>query len=146
MISSTGNLWDIPADTYIITTNGVIKKNGAAVMGRGCALQAKDMFKGIDYDLGYCIDIVGNIPTYIGEYKLKERVYEIISFPVKHHWRDKADLSLIERSAKMLPKIIHPGATVVMPRPGCGNGGLNWEDVAPVIEPYLDDRFLVVSL
>ena len=35
----TGDLWDYyrrPMHTICITTNGTIKKNGKAVMGRGC--------------------------------------------------------------------------------------------------------------
>ena len=33
---------------------------------------------------------------------------------------------------------------VVLPRPGCGFGGLGWDEVGPLLVPRLDDRFLVV--
>lgn len=36
-----GNMWAIPADAYCITTNGFVKKNGEAVMGAGCAKEAR---------------------------------------------------------------------------------------------------------
>jgi len=34
------NLWEYPADARVITTNGFVKNNGEAVMGRGCAREA----------------------------------------------------------------------------------------------------------
>ncbi len=33
-----------------------------------------------------------------------------------------------------------------LPRVGCGNGSLDWEDVQPILERHLDDRFILVSL
>lgn len=34
---------------------------------------------------------------------------------------------------------------VVLPRPGAGNGGLEWKDVRPILEEILDDRFTILS-
>jgi O-acetyl-ADP-ribose deacetylase (regulator of RNase III) len=73
---------------------------------------------------------------------------KIVSFPVKHQWFDeKADIFLIRRSAKQLVDLANMTnwQTIAMPRPGCGNGGLDWEDVKPVIESILDDRFVVIQ-
>ena len=55
------------------------------------------------------------------------RTYPIYTFPVKHHWREPADISLIVRSAMQLSELVdHYGdKTVVIPRPGCGNGKLS---------------------
>lgn len=36
------------------------------------------------------------------------------------------------------------GSFLILPRPGCGNGRLRWEDVRKILEPILDDRFTVV--
>lgn len=130
----------------MITTNGTIKTNGRCVMGRGCAKEAKDMYPELDLGVGRYISKIGN---HVG---LLERLvpakHHIGIFPVKHNWWEKADLKLIQRSAQELQAMINTMpeiAVVVMPRPGCGNGHLNWEEVKPVIEPYLDSRFVVVT-
>ncbi len=147
MIEVKGNLWDFPADYKVITTNGAVKYDGACVMGRGCAREAKDKYPGIEYTLGSLIRDWGNHVHLLGHRK-------ILSFPVKHHWKQKADLELIERSAVELKAFVlgmesvHPAEEqlkIVMPRPGCGNGGLEWEEVKPVIENWLDDRFYVIT-
>lgn len=140
MREATGDLWTYPADVRVITTNGSIRKDGTAVMGRGVALQAKSRYHGIENDLGAALAISGNRVHWLNE--------EIVSFPVKHHWMLKADIDLIERSARQLVELADTKdawRTIVMPRPGCGNGGLDWKDVKPVIAPILDDRFVVIQ-
>lgn len=83
--------------------------------------------------------------------------YVLVSFPVKPAlgpsgepgWKAPADLGIIERSARQLVTAADNSAlnwnTVLLPQPGTGNGRLKWEDVKPVIEPILDDRFVVVT-
>lgn len=114
-------------------------------MGRGCALEAKTRYPGIEYRIGSTIRGFGNHCHYItfGPTKL-------FTFPVKHHWREPADLELIKRSATELVALIDSfymsnDSTIVLPRPGCGNGQLLWEQVEPVLSPLLDDRFHVIT-
>ena len=134
-----GNMWDVPADAYVITTNGYVRKDGAAVMGRGCALEAKNRWRGLEYQLGSKIISGGN-----HVYVFPMDVAFLITMPVKHNWWEKADLNLIERSVKELVAEVGNVVTVVMPRPGCGNGQLHWEQVAPLLA-HLDDRFIICS-
>ena len=58
-------------------------------------------------------------------------VRPIITLPVKHHWEDIADINLLCRSTLRVLTIAEGLGlqTVAMPRPGCGNGHLSWEDV-----------------
>lgn len=139
----TGNLWTYPADVRVITTNGTVKKNGECVMGRGCAREARDKFPLLPSELGEHITKNGNVPCFF-----MDGDYDLITLPVKHHWHQKADIKLIERSVRAMLGLLEfelNNITVVMPRPGCGNGGLRWEDVKPVLEPILDDRFHVIT-
>ena len=157
MIEVTGNLWTYKTpdgrdpDVRVITTNGTVKKNGEAVMGRGCAAEAKVRWPQMALALGRLIQQRGNIPHLL--VMASEGQPAIWSFPVKHQWFQKADLDLIHQSATLLVQECcayaddwtDRDAVIVMPRPGCGNGRLNWEDVREVIAPILDDRFHVIT-
>jgi len=138
-----GDIWEYPADVVIcITTNGTITKAGNGVMGRGVAAQAKSRFRGIEHHLGMSLKKYGNhCVGWTGPWR------PFCYFPVKHRWREKADLELIKRSSEELAAIVRrwPGATFVLPRPGCGNGGLTWEEVRPVIEGILPDSVHVIE-
>lgn len=141
MIEVVGDLWTFPGvDVRCITTNGTLKADGTAVMGRGCAYEAKTRYPDLPKRLGSRIDTYGNNVHYIGLYDS----VELYSFPVKHNWWEKADLALIKQSAIQVMDIPNE-FTVLLPRPGCGNGRLKWEDVKKVIAPILDDRVLVIS-
>lgn len=136
-----GNIWDFyPGHAIVITTNGnVKKKNGECVMGRGCAKEAKDRFPWIAKELGFRIKRYGNHVHLLGQ--------GIISFPTKHNWWEDSDISLIERSTQELVAIVNEIGwdSVVLPRPGCSNGRLEWDEVKPVLEKYLDDRFEIIT-
>ncbi len=140
-----GNLWELPAEAICITTNGYVKNNGAAVMGRGCALEAKQRYPRLDFHLGSLIRFQGNRVFNMGLLDADGPL--LFTFPVKHHWREKADINLIKKSANQLMTAIEilELENVLLPRPGCGNGQLNWEEVKTVIEPLLDDRVSIVT-
>lgn len=147
MLEARGNLWEMvgPNDALVITTNGFVTKAGTAVMGRGIALQATERDPTVASRLGRLLGEFGN------------RVYVIhdeplwLSFPVKEHWKDRADLNLIKQSAEDLVQAVEverltkPIYNIYLPRPGCGNGRRSWAEVKPIIEPYLNDDYIVVT-
>jgi len=139
-----GNLWDYLRPMFLlgITTNGTVKTNGACVMGRGCAFEASQRYPEVPKILGQHIREHGNVCW-------ASRELPLFFFPVKHNWYEMADLELIRRSAEELAEIArHPAKpiyTFVLPRPGCGNGRLRWEDVRGVIAPILPDNVWVIS-
>lgn len=154
-----GDLFNPPhgADAICLTTNGMVKRDGSCVMGRGCAAQAKTRWPGIEHILGSKIMELENHVHLLTQfdprcllvhhdYENVELDYHVVSFPVKHHWRDQADLDLIKRSANELMSLVEGlgWARVILPRPGCGNGRLGWGDVQEVIQPILDDRVSVI--
>jgi len=140
-----GDLWDFykqPYHTILITTNGTIKSDGSVVMGRGCAKEAADRFPRLPKILGKLISEGGNHIHFIPSAM-------IYSFPVKHNWWEKADLELIRQSAEELARLAWPGGfetNYILPRPGCGNGGRDWEtEVKPILEPILPKNVKVIS-
>jgi len=136
------NIWNIHKEGCIvcITTNGVTKPNTELVMGRGVALQAKQIFPDISYKLGNLVRKNGNHCFFLEQ----ERV---ISFPTKNHWKNKSEVSLIKRSCLELNDIIEQNNldAVYLPKPGCSNGGLNWEFVKKQIENILFQNVIIVD-
>jgi len=149
MIEITGNLWDYwqkPDMIVCITTNGVVTTSTvddrvvrSLVMGRGNAAEAKQRIPALPHILGNHVNHYGNVPAFISSYR-------ICSFPAKEDWRAKSSLPLIEKSAEELLHLteIYPRYVWVLPRPGCGYGGLKWEKVKPVID-FLPENVWVIS-
>ena len=136
-----GDLWEFDG-IIAITTNGFVKTDRTCVMGRGCARQAAVRFPELPRKLASRISAEGNHVFYFPEHRL-------ITFPVKHNWWEVADLGLIQRSARELLKIIEVKEikeAIYLPRPGCGNGRLRWEDVKKFLLPILkSDQFHIVT-
>lgn len=150
-----GDMWELARKISLsggkplimITTNGYVKANGCGVMGAGCAKDAKEMFEGVDKALGEAITERGNRFSYLGTWTLGDFNYPLFSFPVKEHWRQKAKPELIEQSIQYAQGLTRkiPDATIIIPRPGCGNGGLDWQtEVQPLLAPYINDQMIFV--
>lgn len=139
MNEAKGDLWTYPADWRVITTNGRLNSVGEAIMGAGVALQAKKQFPELPYKLGKYIAMYGNRP-----FLLKQE--GLITYPTKYDWRGLSSILLIRRSAELITVIVDKFnlRRIVMPRPGCLNGGLTWDFVRKHIVDMLDDRFTVV--
>lgn len=146
MIEVYGDLWTYPADAKVITTNQFVRKDGKAVMGRGVARDAIMKFPEVQELLGQFLKYRGN-DIYVLADPERTGSYYLLNFTVKKNWWEPADLGLIEESAIRLFTMCldWDWKTIVLPRPGCGNGQRTWEEVKPVLEPILDDRFHIIE-
>jgi O-acetyl-ADP-ribose deacetylase (regulator of RNase III) len=65
----------------------------------------------------------------------------ILNFPTKKHWKNSSKIEWIEAGLqKFVASYEAQGITEIsFPRLGCGNGGLDWEEVRPLMEHYLSD-------
>jgi hypothetical protein len=140
MILEQGDMWDVfgKTDLFLITTNPIVRKDGAVVMGRGIAKEASTRFPQLPYDFGTFLD--GADPAYfrngiIGEYDGQK----IGCFMVKTHWAEPANLRVILVSASQWAVWAKEYSRVDLNFPGIGNGKLKREDVLPMIEHLPDN-------
>ena len=151
MIEITGDFWKERRkyDAICVTTNGMLKNNGDAVMGAGIALGFAKIFPELSKMLGKKLKEQGNNVYYFLTKDTDGVICNIITFPTKNDWRDKSDMGLIRRSTEQLVAIANTEAfglkSILLPRPGVSNGGLLWDDVRALIAPILDDRFTVIT-
>lgn len=149
----SGDLWSVipvqsednkvrPKILRVITTNGFVKNNGELVMGAGCALQAKKKNPYIPKIIGEDVKENGN--TVLIYNNLFEE-FDLATFPVKNVFWERARLSLIRKSCRELRYLTRSKYDcVVLPKPGCGNGKLEWEKVRPVLEEELPEPIYCV--
>lgn len=132
---TTGNLLASDAEALVNTVNTV------GVMGKGIALQFREQFpQNADAYKQACKAgklAVGHMLIF-RERKLNDEKW-IINFPTKQHWRGKSRIEWIEAGLAALARELEslPVGSVALPPLGCGNGGLNWQEVRPLIESYL---------
>lgn len=132
-----GNLLDAKVDAVVNTVNTV------GVMGKGIALMFKERFPE-NYKAYEAACAAGEIE--IGSMFVTAGVELdgprwIINFPTKRHWRQPTKLEWIRSGLEDLKKVIREKRihSVAIPPLGCGNGGLDWQEVRPVIEAALAD-------
>jgi len=137
-----GDLWAEHAagSVVAITTNGMVNRVGRAIMPRGCARQARERFPDLLQTLGSLLRHHGNHVFDLG--------HKIVSFPVEEDPYQNSDIRLIEQSCKELVELaeIKGWQKIVVPRPGCGGGGLSWSLVKSVVAKHFDDRFHVITM
>ena len=65
----------------------------------------------------------------------------IINFPTKQHWRHPSKLEWVQNGLVALKAVIREKQiqSIAIPPLGCGNGGLDWGVVRPLIEATLND-------
>ncbi len=126
-----GDIFNSPSKIIVNTVNTV------GVMGKGVALEYKnrypEMFEGYKK---LCED--GKLDVGM-LYLWKKEEKWVLLFPTKKHWRNPSTLEYIELGLqKFLSSWDKLGAnSIAFPRLGCGNGGLDWNEVRPLMEKYL---------
>lgn len=166
MIETKADLFEMifeeKTDAICITTNGQVLTDGRAAMGGGCAGVCARKYPETAIRLGKCLtNFATNQPFVIGALDKQGKYLEptmklikarrfkclVFSFPTIDRILDGAKLNLIEQSAMELKVLVDRFELrgVIVPRPGCGIGGLSYREVKPVLERFFDDRFTVVS-
>lgn len=126
-----GDLFSSPAQVLVNTVN----LDG--VMGKGIALQFKklypDMFAKYQIFCEKKLLDIGKLMLYKSDNKW------ILNFPTKKHWRNPSTLDYIEAGLQKFVETYKDKniTSIAFPKLGCGNGGLDWNVVKPVMDEYL---------
>jgi len=134
----TGNLLDSEAEALVNTVNTV------GVMGKGIALQFKNMFPN---NFKLYLNACKNKELKVGQLLVTEEEAllvgkkTIINFPTKTNWRLPSEYQYIETGLTELVKIIKEKniKSIAIPPLGSGNGGLDWNKVKLILEKHLAD-------
>jgi len=132
-----GNLLEVRADALVNAVNTV------GVMGKGIALQFKQAYPANFQAYKEACQRgevqLGSMFTH--ETGLPDAPRYIINFPTKGHWRSRSKLTDVVAGLADLREVIRARDiySVAVPPLGCGNGGLEWDDVRPLIFEALAD-------
>ena len=141
---ASGNLLASEADALVNTVNVV------GVMGKGIALQFKRAYPANfeAYEAACKQQQVRLGEMFVFDAGQLMRPRWIINFPTKGHWRSNSRLADVASGLDDLRRVIvELGITAMaVPPLGCGNGGLNWADVLPLIHSKLDGLDVEVTV
>jgi O-acetyl-ADP-ribose deacetylase (regulator of RNase III) len=130
-----GNLLQAPVEALVNTVNTV------GVMGKGIALMFKEAFPANfrAYEEACKRKEVRIGKMFVTENLALEGPHWLINFPSKKHWRQPSKLEWIVEGLQDLRRVIEEKkiTSIALPPLGCGNGGLDWNEVRPEIEKAL---------
>jgi O-acetyl-ADP-ribose deacetylase (regulator of RNase III) len=158
IVDETGDIFDSGSEILVNPVNCV------GVMGKGLALEFAKLFPTMvpEYkkacELGVLIPgkcWIWEVPIYSKrslQYDFKNLKY-IVNFPTKNHWRFQSKISWIRQglgslaldlknplSKGYLNQNSYP-TSISFPALGCSLGGLQWEEVRPLIIENLKNNF-----
>ena len=132
----SGDLLKADVEALVNTVNTV------GVMGKGIALQFKQAFPAnfAAYEKAAKHKEIVPGKVFVFETGSFDNPRYIINFPTKRHWRSKAHLQDIEAGLQDLIRVIGERKirSIAVPLFGCGFGGLDWNDVRPLIVSALE--------
>lgn len=126
-------IFDSNAQTLVNTVNCV------GVMGKGLALEFKNRYPAMfDKYKSFCDKGVFK-PGVLWIYKAEDGKW-ILNFPTKVDWKNPSELSYIREGLKKFVEIWEEKGikSIAFPLLGCKNGGLDPDDVIPLMERYLN--------
>ena len=123
-----GNIFESDKEVLVNTVNCV------GVMGKGIAKTYKEKFPKMFEEYKYlCMEkeiVPGKAYPYYENGKVR-----ILNFPTKQHWRSPSKLEYITNGLDWFVQNYQELGikSIAFPPLGCGNGGLDWKTVGPVM-------------
>ena len=139
-----GDLLSSDARALVNTVNTV------GVMGKGIALQFKNRFP---HNYKVYRDACKNGSFHTGQVLVVEdgdlmNKKFIINLPTKAHWKGNSTYEYVLSGLKALREAIEKYniTSIAIPPLGCGNGGLDWSKVKPMIIQELNDLAIEITV
>jgi O-acetyl-ADP-ribose deacetylase (regulator of RNase III) len=132
IVEGRGNLLTAEVAALVNTVNTV------GVMGKGIALQFKRAFPA-NYAAYRAACDQGRLQPgtmFVFDQAFMGPRRYVINFPTKRHWKSASRRENIASGLVDLVRVVRDlgVASVAVPALGCGNGGLNWDVVRPMIQ------------
>lgn len=141
MIIKIGDIFESKCSTIVNTVNCV------GVMGKGIALKFKEAYPEmyLDYAKKCAAGLIKVGTPYI--YRNADG-RKILNFPTKDHWRSPSRLSYIVDGLNWFIENYkeYDIDSIAFPPLGCGNGGLTWDVVGPVMYQKLSQLPINVEI
>jgi O-acetyl-ADP-ribose deacetylase (regulator of RNase III) len=135
-----GDMFTDASEALVNTVNCV------GVMGKGVALEFKKRWPENFFAYRDACEerwlVPGKLLVHeIGSGLLADRPKYIVNFPTKNHWRAPSKINYISDGLDELADWLSNVkiSSIAMPPLGCGNGGLEWKKVRPLIESKLSN-------
>jgi len=136
---TSGDIVEDNAEVLVNTVNSRLSANGNPVMGAGVAKAFRDKWG--DAVMKPYADAIKS-----GELKPgRALLFDLpdgrkwAALATKDDWRDKSQMQWVESGLKELGEKLREGGfkSVAITPPGCGNGGLDWKKVEPLVHESL---------
>jgi len=107
--------------------------NTQGVMGKGLALEVKKRYPWAFLSYRQAYDR-GELKTGV-VHAVTQDGFTVFNLPTKTKWRLPSQLEYVETGLQSLAAVLNASCitSVAVPALGCGNGGLRWSDVRPLI-------------
>ena len=136
-----GNLFESSAQTLVNTVNCV------GVMGKGIALEFKKRYPAMFQD--YVMRCNAGLVQLGSPYHFTDLLgISIVNFPTKKHWRSASRLQDIEEGLDYFSTHYKQWGiqAAAFPPLGCGNGGLEWTAVGPLMYAKLHTLSIPIEI
>lgn len=136
---TSGNIVEDKAEVLVNTVNSRLSENGNPVMGAGVAKAFRDKWG--DAVMKPYAEAIKSGELRPGRAILFDlpdgRKWAALA--TKDDWRDKSQMQWVESGLKELGEKLREGGykSVAITPPGCGNGGLDWKKVEPLVHDSL---------
>lgn len=136
-----GDIFESQTQTLVNTVNCV------GVMGKGVAQEFRKRFPAMFEDYEHRCDM-GKVQPGVPYYYKDMLGTSIVNFPTKKHWRSPSKLQDIVKGLDIfVEKYQGWGITsIAFPPLGCGNGGLEWSVVGPIMYQKLSTLDIPVEI